>query len=291
LQLISGLPVTFKTNHSPGITYGSDTRDEAMVLETLTLMGRRTLAADLVNTIAARLSQDEWYSTQTTAYSLIAIATYCGKNPSGSKIIATGTVNGNAININSSSYVSQMPLDLSKGIANVTLNNKGNNVLYVRIISEGQPVAGENLQVHNNPSVLVLNVSYLSRNLKPVDVSTLIQGADFIAKVTIKNPGKRGYYERMALTEIFPGGWEILNTRLQDGEGSFQSSRYDYQDVRDDRVYTYFSIKENETLTYYVQLNATYLGRYFLPGTYCSAMYDNSINAGVNGRWVEVVSP
>ena len=289
LQLISGLPVTFNTNHSPGITYGSDTRDEAMILETLTLMGRRTLAADLVNTIAAKLSQDEWYSTQTTAYSLIAIAKYCGKNPSGSKIIATGTVNGNAININSSSYVSQMPLDLSKGIANVTLNNKGNNVLYVRIISEGQPLAGENLQVHNNPSILVLNVSYLSRDLKPVDVSNLIQGTDFIAKVTVKNPGKRGYYERMALTEIFPGGWEILNTRLQDGEGSFQSSRYDYQDVRDDRVYTYFNIKENETLTYYVQLNATYLGRYFLPGTYCSAMYDNSINAGVNGRWVEVV--
>ena len=94
LQLISGFAVTFNTNHSPGITYGSDTRDEAMVLETLTLMGRRTLAADLVNTIAAKLSQDEWYSTQTTAYSLIAIAKYCGKNPSGSKIIATGTVNG-----------------------------------------------------------------------------------------------------------------------------------------------------------------------------------------------------
>ena len=175
-----------------------------MVLETLTLMGRRTLAADLVNTIAAKLSQDEWYSTQTTAYSLIAIAKYCGKNPSGSKIIATGTVNGNAININSSSYVSQMPLDLSKGIANVTVNNKGNNVLYVKIISEGQPLTGENLQVHNNPSVLVLNVSYLSRDLKPVDVSNLIQGTDFIAKVTVKNPGKRGYYERMALTEIFP---------------------------------------------------------------------------------------
>ena len=288
LQLISGLPLTFNTNHSPGITYGSDTRDEAMVLETLTLMGRRTLAADLVNTIAAKLSRDEWYSTQTTAYSLIAIAKYCGKNPSGSKIIATGTVNGKAVNINSSSYVSQVPLDISKGFARVTLNNKGNNVLYVRIISEGQPLTGEDLQVHNNPSILVVNVSYLSRNLKPVDVSNLVQGTDFIAKVTIKNPGKRGYYERMALTEIFPGGWEILNTRLQDGEGSFQSSRYDYQDVRDDRVYTYFNIKENETLTYFVQLNATYLGRYFLPGTYCSAMYDNSINGGVNGRWVEV---
>ncbi|MEO8762981.1 MAG: MG2 domain-containing protein [Ginsengibacter sp.] len=288
LQLISGLPITFNTSHSPGFTYGSDTRDEAMVLETLTLMGRRTLAAELVNTIAARLSKDDWYSTQTTAYSLIAIAKYCGSNPSGVKIIAAGSVNGSPLNINSSSYISQLPLDLSKGIVNVTLNNKGSNVLYARIIAEGQPLAGEGLQVNNNPSILLLNVSYLSRDLKPLDVDKLNQGTDFIAKVTIKNPGRRGYYERMALTEIFPGGWEILNTRLQDGEGTFQSSRYDYQDVRDDRVYTYFNIREGETLTYYVQLNATYLGRYFLPGTFCSAMYDNSINAGVNGRWVEV---
>ena len=81
LQLISGLPVTFNTSHPPGVTYGSDTRDEAMVLETLTLMGRRTLAADLVNTIAAKLSQDEWYSTQTTAYSLLRLPDIVVKIP------------------------------------------------------------------------------------------------------------------------------------------------------------------------------------------------------------------
>ncbi|MEO8109319.1 MAG: MG2 domain-containing protein [Ginsengibacter sp.] len=289
LQLISGLPTTFNTNHSPGTTYGSDTRDEAMVLETLTLLGRRTLAADLVNHIAAKLSDDSWYSTQTTAYSLIAIAKFCGKNPSGSKIIVTGSVNGKAMNINSSSYLSQMPVDVTRGVANVTVNNKGNNVLYVRVISEGQPLTGENLQVQNNPSILGLSVTYLDQNKKPIDVAKILQGTDFIAKVTVKNPGNRGYYERMALTQIFPSGWEILNTRMQDGEGAFKSSPFDYQDIRDDRVYTYFNINENETLTYYVQLNAAYLGRYFLPGTFCAAMYNNLISAGVNGKWVEVV--
>ncbi|KAA9041505.1 hypothetical protein FW778_05655 [Ginsengibacter hankyongi] len=289
LQLISGLPLTFNTNHSPGITYGSDLRDEAMVLETLTLLGRRTLASDLVNTIAAKLSEDTWYSTQTTAYSLIAIAKYCGKNPSGSKIMAGGSVNGKAININSSSYVTQLPLDISKGAANITVTNKGSNTLYVQIISEGQPLTGENLQVHNNPAILGLNVTYLTRDLKPIDVTKMMQGADFIAKVTVRNPGRRGYYERMALTQIFPSGWEILNTRTQDVESAFKSSPFDYQDIRDDRVYTYFNITENEALTYYIQLNAAYLGKYFLPGTYCGAMYDNTINAGVNGKWVEVV--
>jgi hypothetical protein len=56
-------------------------------------------------------------------------------------------------------------------------------------------------------------------------------------------------------------------------------------------VYTYFDIKENETLTYYIRLNASYLGKYFLPGTFCEAMYNNTISAGVNGKWIEVVKP
>jgi uncharacterized protein YfaS (alpha-2-macroglobulin family) len=271
------------------MSYGSDMRDEAMILETLTLMDRRTLASDLVTTLAAKLSEDSWYSTQTTAYSLIAIAKFCGKNPSGAKIAATGMVNGKAVNINSASYITQLPLDLKQGSAKVSINNKGTNLIYARIISEGQPLTGEDLHVNNDPSILVLNVSYLSRDKNPIDINRLTQGTDFVAKVTIKNPGKRGYYERMALRQIFPSGWEILNTRMQEGEGSFQSSPSEYQDIRDDRVYTYFGIGENKTLTYYVQLNAAYLGKYFLPGTYCAAMYDNSINAGVNGRWVEVV--
>ena len=290
LQLISGLPATFNTDHKPGYTYGSDTRDEAMVLETLTLLGRRTLASDLVNRLAAKLSDDNWYSTQTTAYTLIAIARFCGKNPSGAKIIASGTANGKPVSVNSSSYVWQLPLDISKGAANVVLNNKGSNVIYARIISEGQPLTGEDIHVENNPSILGLTVSYLNRNLQPIDVAKILQGTDFIAKVTVRNPGRRGYYERMALTNICPSGWEILNTRLQDGEGAFKSSPFDYQDIRDDRVYTYFNLNQNETLTYYFQLNAAYLGRYFLPGTYCGAMYDNLINAGVSGKWVEVVA-
>src|SRR6185295_3399840 len=44
LALISGLPTTLPQRPYPGFTYGSDVRDEAMVLETLTLLGRRTEA-------------------------------------------------------------------------------------------------------------------------------------------------------------------------------------------------------------------------------------------------------
>ncbi|MEO5889876.1 MAG: MG2 domain-containing protein [Ferruginibacter sp.] len=291
LDLVSGLPTSFENRPSPGITFGSELRDQAMVLETLTLMGRRAKAAELLPAIAAKLSQDNWYSTQTTAYALIAIAKYCGKNPSGTKIIAAGSIDGKSTDINSAAYIRQLPVVFKNGSSNVVITNKGNNTLYVRLITQGQPLSGDSLKVNNNPAVLSMSVNYISQDGKEIDINKITQGSDFIAKVVIKNPGKRGYYSQMALTQIFPSGWEILNARMLGGEGAFKSSPATYQDIRDDRVYTYFNIRENQTLTYYVQLNASYLGRYFLPGTFCEAMYDNSITAGVNGKWVEVVAP
>ncbi len=290
LDLISGLPTSFEERATPGYTFGSALRDQAMVFETLTIMGKKAKAAELLPTIAAKLSQDNWYSTQTTAYALIAIAKYCGKNPSGAKIIAGGSVDGKNVDINSTSYIKQLPILFSKGSSNVVITNKGSNTLYVRLVTQGQPLAGDSLKITNNPAVLMMNVSYVSQNGTAVDINKLTQGTDFVAKVVITNPGKRGYYSQMALSQIFPSGWEILNARMFDGEGAFKSSASSYQDIRDDRVYTYFDIGANQTFTYYIQLNASYLGRFFLPGTYCEAMYDNSITAGVNGKWVEVVN-
>ena len=288
--LISGLPTTFSARPNPGITFGSDLRDEAMVLETLTILGKRNQAAQLLPTIAAKLSQDDWYSTQTTAYSLIAIAKYCGKNPSGAKIIAKASVGAKPTDINSASYIRQLPVLFKNNSTNINVTNNGTNTLYVRLVKKGQPLSGDSLKVNNNPARLAMSVSYSTQNGAAVDISRLTQGTDFVAKVTIKNPGKRGTYIQMALTQIFPGGWEILNARMLAGEGAFKSSYSTYQDIRDDRLYTYFNINQNETLTYYVQLNASYLGRYFLPGTFTETMYDNSITAAVNGKWVQVVT-
>jgi len=290
LELISGLPTSFPGRVDPGLTYGSDLRDEAMVLETLTFLGRRTQAAQLLITVAAKLSQDSWYSTQTTAYSLIAIAKYCGKNPSGAKIIAKAIIGGKSTEINSAVYIRQLPVAVVNGSNNVVITNNGSNTLYVRLITKGQPLSGDSLKVINNPAVISMTVSYISQDSSALDITKLTQGSDFLAKVIIKNTGRRGTYSQMALSQIFPSGWEILNARMTGGEGAFKSSASTYQDVRDDRVYTYFDIGENQTLTYYVQLNASYLGRYFLPGTFAEAMYDNSITAGASGRWVEVVN-
>lgn len=289
LQLISGLNTTFPARPYAGETYGSDLRDQAMVLEALTIMNRRAEATQLVRTVASKLAQESWYSTQTTAYALIAIAEYSGANNTGEKIDINGTVNGKAFAVKSNSTVVQVPVTWSGGKGNVQVSNKGGNVLYARIINEGQPLSNQVIPVVNNPEVLQVSVAYLTSNGQPVDPASLKQGTDFVAKVTVTNPGKRGAYSEMALTQIFPSGWEILNTRLYNNEGVFKSSPSEYMDIRDDRVYYYFGIRNGETLTYYVQLNAAYPGKYLWPGVQCEAMYDHTISGGVTGKWIEVI--
>ena len=81
----------------------------------------------------------------------------------------------------------------------------------------------------------------------------------------------------MALTQIFPSGWEIINTRLDGTDSFYEQDEAEYRDIRDDRVMTYFDIKQNSRLTYKVLLNASYRGRYYLPAISAEAMYDHTV--------------
>jgi uncharacterized protein YfaS (alpha-2-macroglobulin family) len=125
---------------------------------------------------------------------------------------------------------------------NLSVKNNGSTKLYARLIQYGQPVTGEDVKPISNPDVLQMRMSYFTLKGAPVDPSQLKQGMDFVAQVNIKNPGKLGRYDNMALTQIFPSGWEILNTRMMEsGDDAFKSSESDYRDIRDDRVNTYLA--------------------------------------------------
>jgi len=143
-------------------------------------------------------------------------------------------------------------------------------------------------------------VRYLDNSGNPVDIARLQQGADFVAEVTIRRNSAdlKFPFNELALAQVFPSGWEVLNARMT-GLTAGGGSPSKYQDIRDDRVYTYFDMplrwdyKNNKAVevvsTYRVQLNAAYVGRYYLPAVSCEAMYDNRIRGSVPGRWVEVI--
>jgi uncharacterized protein YfaS (alpha-2-macroglobulin family) len=136
-------------------------------------------------------------------------------------------------------------------------------------------------------NVLAMDIRYYnSHTMAQIDPYKIEQGTDFTMEVTVQNNGNRGNLSELALSQIFPSGWEIHNARM---DGYMASSGVDYQDIRDDRIYSYFNLGAGRSVKLKVKLNASYLGKFYLPGMLAEAMYDGDIKAFQSGAWVEVV--
>ncbi len=289
-QLITNLQTEVPGYSLMNNSYGSDLRDMAIILETLVSMGEKEKAGPLVLAISKKISSESWYSTQTTAFCLMSLAKFAGKeNLVGKELIFDFNIDKKG----SSTKRTQLPLSQQnieikgKEKGSVTVKNSGQSIIYAKIILTGLPVAGQETYAENK---LRMKVSYKTLEGKEIQPDKIPHGTDFIAEVEISNPGIYGYYKDIALTQILPSGWEIINTRIADYSSAHEISKPDYRDIRDDRVYSFFDLG-NIANRYTLVLNAAYLGKYYLPAVKCEAMYDNSINALVPGRWVEVVKP
>jgi hypothetical protein len=289
-KLIKGLPLDIPTYKEYDYTYGSDLRDEAMILETLSLIGMKEEAKQIVKQISTSLSSNNWYSTQTTAYCLLSINKFIGMSKDGNKINIEVNVNGKSQTITTDRPLAKVNIPFDKSLnGNVSITNKGTgNTLFVKLVMSGIPLMGDTRDSESN---LKMTVRYLNGEGSLIDPSSITQGSDLLAEVTITNP-TRVHYANMALTQVFPSGWEIqaANARLGDYESADKGSSFDYQDIRDDRVNTYFNLSNGESKVFRVRLNASYLGSFYLPTTYCEVMYDNEVNARTAGKKVNVVN-
>jgi uncharacterized protein YfaS (alpha-2-macroglobulin family) len=281
-ELIFNIPISVE-EHSGGDTFGSSIRDEAMILETLTLMGRLDIAFRQAQSLSERLSKESWFSTQSTAYALIAMASLSEKM-SGT-IQFNWTLNGRAQTaVNSRRAVFQTDLATRPANGNLSLTNNGDGVLYVNLVTKSKPLIDTSPDVFNG---LRLEVSYTDLGGNTIQVNELQQGTDFIAVVQVTNQSNRTLTD-LALTHIIPSGWEIFNERLFSANETTDNS-YTYRDIRDDRVLTYFDLQRTQTKTFRVRLQAAYVGTFVLPAILCEAMYDTEVNGRLRSGSVRVM--
>ncbi|WP_147677720.1 alpha-2-macroglobulin family protein [Algibacter pacificus] len=276
--------INFKPLKNNYYTYGSVDRNRAMALETMVLT-KNTQMRDLAETIAKDLSSNRWMSTQTSAFSLLAMAKMVNVN-GGKALNLSYSINGKEETIASKNAIAQRELQVNDGANTITLTNQKDNLVYVRVLNSGKLPLGSELAEQRG-----LSVSVVYKNLEgnKIDVSKLQQGQDFVATVQVSNL-KDYDVNDIALTQIFPSGWEIVNTRFT-AFGSSTTSQARFTDIRDDRVNFYFDLPEKgkySTKTFNVMLNASYLGTYYLYGVQAEAMYDNDFLVRTKGQWVEV---
>ncbi len=282
-KILSGAQLDVENNRYYYYTYGSSDRNRAMALETYVLMKDKAKAHDLAKVIAKNLSDKRYMSTQSTSYSLLAMAKFA-EMMGGKGIKTSVTVNGQSKKVNSEKTLASRPLEIHKGSNSITLKNQEDNTVYVSIVNSGILPVGEEKTIQKNLSAQLV---FKGRNGSRINPTSITQGTDFVAEVTLTNTTSNRLKD-LALTEIFPSGWEIVNTRFTDF-GSFAQNQVTHTDLRDDRANFYFDMKRNETKTFRILLNASYLGKYYLPGIQAEAMYDNDYVVRTKGQWVEVV--
>ncbi len=282
-QILNATAIDFERKNDQYYTYGSVTRNRAMALETLVLLDQKTKAQQVAVEIAKELSSKNWMSTQTTSYALMAMAKYAAY-VGGKGVNVKYTLNGK-----SNSATTDKTLATSGKISilknnKLILKNNKDNTIFVQLVTNGILPVGDEKVIQSNFKAIV---DYKTRDGKVLNVNQLTQGTDFVAEVTITNTTVNTV-KNVALTEIFPSGWEVVNTRFTDF-GSFKANKVTHTDIRDDRVNFYFDLKPRESKTVTLLLNASYLGRYYLSGIQSEAMYDNDYLVRTEGKWVEVV--
>lgn len=263
--------------------YGSADRNRAMTLETMLLLGQKQKAFAMAIKLAKNMSSDQWMSTHTTAYCLYAMAKFSANNgPKG--IDVQFSKDGKTQAVKTMKTIADRSLAVRTGSYSVILKNNKKNRLFVRVLNTGILPIGQEKAIQSNVSASIV---FKNRKGGVINVSKINQGTEFVAEVTVRNQ-KNERVENVALSQILPSGFEIVNTRFTD-YGDATNTIADYIDIRDDRTNFYFGLKAGEVKTFRILLNTSYLGTYYLPGLQCEAMYDNSFLARTKGFWVQVV--
>ncbi|NIB38088.1 hypothetical protein HBA55_00745 [Pseudomaricurvus alkylphenolicus] len=281
-----------------GYTYGSKLRDTALLAITYKHMDKPKKAWDMAQQVAMQLSKPQYLSTQSQAWALIALSNYFDSDTKQQAHPFSWKINNQAEE--KTELISPMLrriIDSDENIHSDTpikleVKNEGEKPIYVLLGNRGTPA---NAEEKASSQGVRLSVSFVDMQGLPLDIGALRQGTDFKARVSVSAANPHSRLENLALSVITPSGWEIGNDRMA---GIEPAKELEYQDIRDDRVLSYFTLgnyywwqrQYRREITVDITLNATYAGRFYLPGWRVESMYDGGIRATTAGRWVQVLS-
>ena len=275
-NVLQGLKADPQSFNRFSATFESSERLQSIASMIYTAVGDKTAAFKCVERLSGWLNDRNHYmSTQSTSWALRAVSDYM-KNNAVDGINVSVKTPGSSSTLKTAKAIAQGSLDAGSGTSlNLEIVNSSKAPVYLVVSSTGIPEKGQELERADG---LKLVVTYTLPDGTPIDPSDIEQGTDFIVTTYITNTSATTDYTNLALTQIFPSGWEIHADRI---EGF-------YQDFRDDRVYSYLYQGRNSTSYIKTRITAAYKGTFYRPAVICEAMYDNTVGAAVPGGWCKV---
>ena len=291
IEMTRSTSATVEPYQELSLSYGSDLRDMALIAMAMLQLDRKNEGFEIIKRITEKLNSKRWYSTQTVAQALVAVGAYVNDQGGAGlnfKFEADGIPEQTIVTDKPTFTVAVATEDLDDITAKI--QNLSDGPLFVKTSMTGQDPPKTVLETKDINKHISLSVQYKDLNGGILNYKEIKRGQDFIAHVVIRNQKSRGAtIENLALTQIFPSGWEIQSGGLSNVSDGIKEDSYDYRDVRDDRVYTFFKLGERKDFK--ILLTASYDGTYFLPPVKVEAMYDQEIQALTKAYKVNVVAP
>ena len=280
-DLVSEIDLDIQEYDIADTTFGSKLRDEAISLMSLIILKDETRIQPLIEKISLAIrDQSKRYSTQTTAFTLLAMAQYGKTLPlTAQKVMADWQGENKEIEL--TSIINLFELSVKNDAAELKLTSDSQYPLYITAVTSGIPEKGKEIAFENEVG---LTVRYFDSTDKEIELSQIGQGQDVRAVLTVTNESVFDL-PHMSLTYPVASGFEIRTT----AEDGVTNQDIEYQDVRDDRIFTYFELKKEESKTFEYELNASYQGRYYQPAVLIEDMYEASRGAKNLGYWIEIV--
>ena len=269
-ELAGKVNYAIKEDPNSDIIFETGNRSKAMALTMMIESGLSdgdlTSAMELVES----LSNSRFYSTQETAFSLLALSTYINKNKANTPIYLSINFGADSRDIRSDALLIEDEWnDKSVNEEELTIKNKSEKDVFIRVIQKAKKPS---LSVSASNKGLEMSIRYLDLDGKPILEKSLKPGESFIKEVVVTNKAV-SELNYLALSQPIPSGWEILPNKVKNNLFKKDADSPDYQDVRDTHIYSYFGLKSFEKKTFRCALMATYTGEFLLQPTKLSDMY------------------
>jgi len=271
------------------LTYGSTLRDRALAALVLAKMNNFTEALNIYQALAKEWNAQSWWSTQESAFALLAFSAVKDKFTSGD-IEAEWEAGGAAKKVLvKSGKPAQIDLT-SVGSSDISVKSL-NGTLFAELQTKGLPLE-DNIKTENR-GIAIERVLF-NQGGDRITTSQIKQGEPFWLVFGVSSNAPT-LVENLALSSILPSGFEISNERLNEQnipqwqkQTRARISISDYMDIRDDRINWFFALKPGEVKTFWVQIHPSYAGEFRWPGVVLEAMYNPDYFARIAGSRVAV---
>lgn len=261
--------------------FNSDVRTNAIILEILSEIAPENPGIpELIKEISDNVCIDNWYTTQSTAFALLAIGKYFSaqEQPNYTGAVVVGGRKLKQFGTEDAAIKGQ---NIAGKDIEISINGQGTCYYYWQ--SSG---ISTDLTAKEFDNRLKVRREYLDSDGKPLDLKSVKLGDQIVAKVTAEALDKP--LEYVAINDLLPSCLEIENPRLATtGRLNWLpqgTSAPSYMDIRDDRMLLFTDLYPGNRFVYYYSLRVISRGSFVVPPVAAECMYNPIIaSAGSSG--------